>query len=222
MKLFYLISIINLLCILFFKQIEQNVFDFGSSWTFSKILPYALLIIFGISLALSIKKNNLIQQIKKTWVRTSLLLFTFPLPFIIGFSFNPIYEGDFSLNGEKISKNLSPLDFQKDGITVIAIPGCKYCFESIEKLKKIKKRRPSISIRFIVCCEEEELLTDYKKEVNGAFPVINSKNPTALANVAKGFFPSFVKVKNKTPIYLWSNDQFGVRAIDLIERKTSF
>lgn len=218
MKLFYLISIINLLCILFFKQIEQNVFDSGYSWTFSKILPYALLIIFGIVLAFLASKLDSLKKIKQNWLKPPLIFTIFTLPFIIGFALNPIYEGDFSLNGEKISKNLSPLDFQKDGITVIAIPGCKYCFESIEKLKKIKKRNPSISIRFIVCCTEKQLLSEYKKEVNGAFPVLNANNPMALANTAKRFFPSFVRVKNKQPVYVWSNDQFGVRAIDLIEK----
>lgn len=218
MKLFYFISIINFAYILFFKQIEQVIFDLGYSWTFSKTFPYVLLIIFGSLLAIYFRKINFIQQITKKWIKICLTLTIFCLPFSIGFYLHPIYEGDFSLNGEKITKNFSPLDFQKDGITVIAIPGCKFCFESIEKLKKIKRRKPSLSINFIVCCKEKQLLNDYKKEINGAFPVLNSKNPMGLANTAKRFFPSFVRVKNSKPIYLWSNDQFGVRAIDLIEK----
>lgn len=217
MKLFYFVSIINISCILFFKQIEQIVFNFGCTWTFSKIFPYALLVFFGILLAFITTKSTLIHKISKKWLKIFVIVIAFTLPFTLGFALHPIYEGDFSLNGEEITKNLSPLDFEKDGITVIAIPGCHFCFESIEKLKKIKKRNPKLSINFVVCCDEKKLLTDYIKEVNGAFTICNSKNPMALAKMSNHIFPSFIKVKNKKPIYSWSNDQFGVRAIDFIE-----
>lgn len=217
MKLFYFISIISITCILFFKQIEQTIFDFGHTWTFSKIFPYTLLVIFGVLLAFFTTKSTFIHKISKKWLKIFVIIIVFVLPFTLGFALNPIYEGDFSLNGEKITKNLSPLDFEKDGITVIAIPGCHFCFESIEKLKKIKKRNPKLSINFVVCCDEKKLLTDYLKEVNGAFTVCNSKNPMELAKMSNHIFPSFILVKHKQLVYSWSNDQFGVRAIDFIE-----
>lgn len=218
MNLFYFASIVSISSILFFKNIETIAFDYGYTWTFAKILPYATLVIAGFILAFSIFKSPFIHKILKKWIRVFIIVFGFVFPFTLGFALNPIYEGDFSLDGEKITKNLSPLDFETDGITVIAIPGCHFCFESIEKLKKIKKRNPKLSIHFVVCSEEKNMLIDYLKEVNGVFTVCNSQNPTELSKMSKHIFPSFIMVKHKRPVYSWSNDQFGVRAIDFIER----
>lgn len=212
MKLFFLSVTLSLVGIIFFEEINLLCLSFHFSWTFSKILPYLLLVFSGFILERSLRKKINHQRFKFLF---QILLFI--LPFIIGFSFYPIYEGDFSKNGQPIVKNLSPLDFKTDGITVVAIPGCKYCFESIEKLKILKKRNPKLAIHFIVCCDNEKLIQNYKSEVNGMFKVSTSANPNELAKMAKLFFPSFIQVKNKRPIYCWSNDQFGVRALDNLE-----
>ena len=108
-------------------------------------------------------------------------------------------------------------DFNENGLSVLSIPGCHFCSESIEKLKKIKKRNPKLSITFIVLSRDLRALTKYKKEINGVFKLKLASNPDNFAVLAQLKFPAFLIIKNKKPIYRWSNDQFGVRAIDLLE-----
>jgi len=57
----------------------------------------------------------------------------------------------------------------------------------------------------------------YNKEIAGDFLIRLAKNPDSLALTAGLRFPAFFKVKNKKPIYKWSNDQFNVLTIDRIE-----
>jgi hypothetical protein len=114
-------------------------------------------------------------------------------------------------------KNASPADFKKDGLMVITIPNCPFCFGSIQKLKLIKRRQPALEIDFVVCANNKEYLQKYKKEINGCFPIRIADNADSLVFTANFRFPAFVLVKNKKPNYVWSNDQFGVRAIDEME-----
>jgi hypothetical protein len=213
MKLLSTITIATVLLILYLPELEGWILTSGASWSFSKAAPYLLLVLSG-SLS-SLATARLVKRIK---YKKLILLSIFTLPFSIGFLFHPIYEGDFSLNGETVAKNLSPLDFTEDGITVIAIPNCPYCFQSIRRLKRLKKRKPNLSIQFIVCTSDTLLLTKYKKEIANSFTIKMANNSIELAKMAKLFFPSFLQVINKQPTYYWSNDQFGVRAIDKIEK----
>ena len=158
------------------------------------------------------------KGIVRKWVKNSIGTLSFIVPFGLGFSLNPIYEGDFSKQGTSIVKNASPADFKKDGLMVITIPNCPFCFGSIQKLKLIKRRQPALEIDFVVCANNKEYLQKYKKEINGSFPIRIADNADSLVFTANFRFPAFVLVKNKKPNYVWSNDQFGVRAIDEMEK----
>ena len=210
-KLFSIV-ILTIISILFFGKIELLLINTGFSWTFSKIFPYVLLILFGIILCIESRKG-----IVRKWVKNSIGTLSFIVPFGLGFSVNPIYEGDFSKQGTSIVKNASPADFKKDGLMVITIPNCPFCFGSIQKLKLIKRRQPALEIDFVVCANNKEYLQKYKKEINGSFPIRIADNADSLVFTANFRFPAFVLVKNKKPNYVWSNDQFGVRAIDEME-----
>ena len=211
-KLFSIV-LLTTLSIVFFGKIELLLINTGFSWTFSKIFPYALLILFGIILCIESRKG-----IVRRWVKNSIGILSFVAPFGLGFIFNPIYEGDFSKQGTSIVKNASPADFKKDGLMVITIPNCPFCFGSIQKLKLIKRRQPALEIDFVVCANNKEYLQKYKKEINGSFPIRIADNADSLVFTANFRFPAFVLVKNKKPNYVWSNDQFGVRAIDEMEK----
>lgn len=207
------ISFISIIIILLFKKIESTALKSNFSWTFSKILPYSLLLIIGLILFTFIIRINFKNYLVKTIVLT-LVIF---LPFIIGFALYPIYEGDFSLEGQKVNRNASPSDFKFNGLMVVAIADCPYCFASIEKLKLIKKRNPRLNIDFVVCTNDKKYLDNYIKESKGIFNVRIANNSDSLALTAGWRFPTFIVVKKLKPQYLWSNDQFGVRAIDKLE-----
>ena len=208
--------LLTFLLIFTFTGIESTCLNIGLSWTVSKIIPYILLIVNGAIITYILSKMNF----KKPLLKLICLLAGISLPFIVGFRLHPIYEGDFSNNGIEIKKNLSPTDFTQTGLTVITIPGCPYCFETISILKKIKKRNPSLKIDFVVCTPDVKNIKTYQKEINGSFQIRIADKPNELAAMAGFSFPAFVYSKNNTPITLWRNDTFGVTVIDDLENKT--
>jgi hypothetical protein len=207
-----LLTIFTLLFIAFFKRIELISLNFGLSWTFSKILPYFILFLCGVFIFIQFIKINF-NKFLKLIIGFIILI----LPFLIGFVLNPIYEGDFSKQGTSVKSNLSPTDFKNDGLMVVTIPDCPFCFGAIEKLKIIKRRNPKLKIDFVVCSTNKQYIKNYIKEINGAFSIRLANNPEDLAKTSGFKFPTFFKVEKKKPTYKWSNDQFGVRAIDDFE-----
>ncbi len=207
--------LLTFLSITLFSKIENLALNNGTSWTFAKLLPYGFTILCGILLFFQVKKISF----KKPILKYASLLLVLILPFSIGFSFHPIYEGDFNLSSEKVITNFSPIEFVNDGITVATIPNCPFCFESIKTLKKIKKRNPDLKIDFIVCAKNSKYLKKYLTEIDGDFEIRLAKNPDSLAFTSGLRFPTFYLVKDKKPVFKWSNDQFSVRSIDVLESK---
>jgi hypothetical protein len=209
------LSVLAIILIVLFKKIELISLNIGLSWTVSKLLPYIVLIINGLFLFFQIKKLNFNSILKI--ISCSIILI---LPFTIGFSLNPIYEGDFSKEGSSVKTIYSPTDFINDGLTVVTIPDCPFCFGAIEKLKIIKSRNPKLKIDFVVCSTNKQYIKNYIEEIDGKFSIRLANNPEELAKTSGFRFPTFFKVEKKKPIYMWSNDQFGVRAIDEFESST--
>ena len=214
MKIYNLASItLTLFFLIFFKKIENFSINVGLSWTISKISPYFISICCGILLLINLKKIEFKNKIIKSITCTFALI----IPFGISFGLHPIYQGDFSKSGQSTVINASPNDIKKDGLTVVSIPNCPFCFEAISKLKIIKHRNPKLHIEFIVCTKNKKDILNYIKESEGLFNIRTAENPDSLAKTAGYKFPVFIKVKDKKPTYIWSNDQFGVRAIDMLE-----
>ena len=92
----YLPIIFTAFILVFFKKLEDGFLTIHFSWMISKSLPYFLLIIGGILISFNFK--NLIKNTYIKWI--FILVVTF-LPFVIGFSMHPIYQGDFSLTEKK-------------------------------------------------------------------------------------------------------------------------
>jgi hypothetical protein len=208
--------IITILPILFFKEIQSSLFNSGSSWTTSKALPYLITIILGIIIAINTFKILTIKKVYKFSLATTILI----LPFAISFALHPIYEGDFSKNGKVLESNSYSENSFKHGLMVITIPNCPYCYQAIDQVKKLALRNPDLKIEYVVCSSDTNTISTYKKEIGGLFNIRLAKDRNQLARVAGGSFPAFVQIKNNKFTYKWSNSQFGVRALDLIEKET--
>jgi hypothetical protein len=221
MKYFFFVGLaVSVLTLFFFNSMGSALFESGFSWTFSKLLPYLLLLFSGIMMIIS--KLFSISTIKFLTPKLPILKFVLYIiylcgPFAIGFAMNPIYEGDFAMNGTEIQEDVSLKEFKSSDLVVITIPGCPFCFESISDLKKLKARKPSMKINYIVCSKDKAALTIYKKEIDGAFKCSLASDAEKMMQIAEGTFPTFVLVKDKKAVSKWSNNQFGVRAKDLIE-----
>lgn len=206
------LSLITAVCIVFFNDVELVALNSGLSWTMSKLLPYIFLGILGLAYFVLLTKLTYKPIIKQSIRSISLVL-----PFAIGFLLHPIYDGDFSKIGSTIHNNNSKKEFTKNGLVVVTIPDCPYCFGAIEKLKILKRRNPKLHIEYIVCTSKKKYIQNYIREINGLFDIHLAKNPQELAKTAEFRFPMFFKVEKNKATYKWSNDQFGVRATDDLE-----
>ena len=196
-------------------SMEELLLNVGFSHTLSKVTPYLIVILLGILMMRFIFGSFFLKNKTVKWAVAFLLLLA---PFFGYFAVNPIYEGDFSQNGKQIKVRNVITTKIENGLLVLTIPGCPYCFESIASLKQLKKRNPDLKILLAVTATEDENdLMEYKKEVNGAFRVELMTNTIALVAETGGFFPSFVLVNDGIADYVWTNDQFGVRAKDRVE-----
>lgn len=212
---FVVLNLVLVLILLFFAKIEAFFLDtLHFSWTFSKVIPYLLLLILGFVWS---KKLLSFIPLKRVLVLRIIRIALIFVPFAIGFALHPIYEGDFSKNGSDLATTISYSEIKKTDLLVITIPNCPYCYEAIGRLKKMKQRNPKLRITYVVCTSDKKLIETYKKEVDGVFKVTTAKNPEKMAELAGFSFPAFVQFKENKPVYRWSNSQFGVRAIDLIE-----
>jgi len=184
------------------------------SWTLEKALPYLLLIILGVILYVVLRKL-LSRSRKGLRILTTLII---PLPFFVYFVFSPIYEGDFSNNFRSEKGVFS--DLKPGRLTVLTIPGCPYCYESIADLKKIKERTGVDTIDFLVVTSDAENLEWYMEEANEALNIQMLSPESELVSLALGTFPTFVYAEGEN-VSVWDNSGFGVRAKDWIEDRIS-
>ena len=217
------------------NSVELFFLDLGCSWTFSKLFPYLFSILVGIILVLFYKKffSSRLKNILRTYFlyRKKIIILSFNffiqliliiIPFILYFAYSPIYKGDFSNNLVEILKSETEKELGSDKLFVLSIPGCPHCFNTIDKMMKIKSRIPNIQIEYVVCSKDPETLMPYKdkipniKSVGDLIKVTLAKNPQSISRLASGRFPSFVLVQ-KNKIFKWSNDNFGVCAVDYVE-----
>ncbi len=182
------------------------------SWTVSKAIPYTACVLLGLLFIVLTRKWK--TQMK--WVSITVKSLLFITPFTLYFAFYPIYVGDFSNNGVKTATNL---EFpESKSVTVIVLPNCPYCYQSLSLMMKLKKRNPTISISYWVATsdtipEKTAILRVMPKE----FKAIQQHETKAISELTKGTFPCFVISNNKKAVKIWNNNQFGVRALDEIE-----
>lgn len=198
------------------NSIELFLLDSGLSWTMSKLLPYIFMVIIGLLLVI-ISKRFLAKL--KLPVRLLLKLTILLIPFVAYFAYSPIYQGDFSNNSVELAKGETEKELVGKKLVVLTIPGCPHCFNAIGKMKKLKERVPAIEIEYVVCHSDPETLEWYKDEAGDAITVRLAENIEAMSNLAFGVFPTFVLVDNDETLRTWSNDNFGVSAMDELELK---
>ncbi len=194
------------------NSIENFFLDLGLSWSLSKAIPYLLFILSGFFLALLSRKI----QLKKKWIKHTISTLLFALPFTIYFTLYPIYEGDLTNQGFKPkSKILFPTT---KTLTVVVLPDCPYCHQSIPLIDKIKTRNPKMNINFwVVSSDSLPAKSGILSKIPSEFKILQRHDVLEISQLTSGTFPCFVLSDKKKVIQVWNNNQFGVRAIDEIE-----
>jgi len=194
------------------NSFEVFLLDCGFSWTASKLVPYLFFPFLGFFLWLALRK-----RVKRGWLKYTLLVLLIALPFLGYFLVNPIFEGDFSNNSKSVAL-VPELKVNKQTLVVITIPGCPFCMQSVERMKDFKKRNPKINVEYRVCSTDAASVLPYQQAAGKAFPILLAEEPEKMADVAEGAFPAFVLTDGKSAVK-WSNDKFGVGALDEVESK---
>lgn len=186
---------------------ETIFLDLGFSWTAAKLIPYLMMALLGFILVYTFHRK--IQHRVKKWLSMSLLCF---LPFGTYFAFYPIYQGDF-VNVHFLPKQLDKFP-SKLTLTIVVLPSCPYCHETITLMNHLKDSYPKLHIRYVVVAESKQAMQVFRSKLNPKIGVQLSKTPKDWIIMAQGGFPCMILSKDKKMIYAWENGHFGVRAID--------
>jgi hypothetical protein len=192
-------------------SIEWFLLNMGLSYTLGKVVAYLIFPLLGFLIWMIIQK-----QIKRKVLRISALI-VLCLGFFVGYFLqHPIYEGDFSNNSSPVVLKSELDDLKTDKLVVISIPNCPFCQESIFRMRAFKQRHPKVKIEYRVCVNDslaQDAVALYRKMTGNTIPVSKAINEKELANVADMAFPTFVLVTQSRKVK-WSNDHFGVGAMD--------
>jgi hypothetical protein len=194
------------------NNIETFFLDFGLSWSVSKALPYVFCILIGSCLVVLFQRIGL----RKKWLNRISSFILLILPVAIYFSLYPIYEGDFSNQGIKSD---SKIKFPSSkALTVVVLPDCPYCYQSISLINKLKSRNPNLPINYwVVSSDTLPPKTGILSKIPYEYEVFQRHDVIEMSKLVLGTFPCFVLSDNGKVQKVWNNNQFGVRALDEIE-----
>ncbi len=189
---------------------EAFFLNLSFSWTFSKFAPY--LIIFILSFFGFRKIIKVISP--KPLLKITLGIFIFLLPILSYFFLFPIYTGDLINAGKKVKTNFEFSERKK--LVVIVLPDCPYCHESMIISKKLIERNPKLEIEYWVTGD----VTDSKIEKLKSNRISIIKNPEIDKTIylTEGVFPTYALTNNRNLEKRWTNNEFGVLALDEIEQ----
>ena len=201
------------------NSIENFFSSLGLTWTMSKLLPYILFLIIGISFSIIFYKKFKLLKPLKIFISLAILV----LPFLLYFVYSPIYQGDFSNSWYTISSESRFPD--KKQFTVYVLPNCKYCVSSTATLKAMIRKNKGINLVVRVMGHTVDDSLKYVKLMDklGTISMNSSNNSLErvqikeIISITQGEFPTFVLSKNGKAIKAWHNDSFGVRAMDEVD-----
>jgi hypothetical protein len=214
-KLVFLFSIgLFTIIVLLHQDIAHQMIESGFSWTFSYLLPYFIAVAFIIGMAISFSQFITERRAYQRLIGVSLALVSGG----VGFGLNPIYEGDFTNNMREIHLNGNSQLFP-EGITMVALPGCKFCYGQIPTLITLKKRNPDVPITVLFLIAEPLSMEDYREQLGEGIAVITASTPSLISEIVDGKFPCYIFFSASSPnVYKWSLDGLGAFGLDHLER----
>ncbi|RYM32876.1 hypothetical protein ERX46_12525 [Brumimicrobium glaciale] len=211
------LSVITLAILIFF---HNSIISFGLnirlSFTFSKILPY-MLEFFAVCLIIFNVYRQYLMGTSLTIRRLVSILILFGGSGI-AFAVNPIYEGDFSHQYREISLAGENADTFQHGLTMIALPGCPFCFEKLEEMKRVKAIYPTLPMYVLVINDDELAAESYREASEGMIEVALFPESTLLRTIIQDGYPNLMYKpgENGSQLINWSNSGFGSASWDYI------
>lgn len=196
------------------NSLEELLLNTGFSWQLSKLLPFVIILLLGLSLGFL-----LFKRLKSRLMKPLLALFIGIALSGAYFAFYPIYVSD--LNNEFRLENYVPNNqYNQAFIEVIVLPDCPHCLNSTDLIRKLISRNKDLRILYKIVTNdtyggsiEEKLKMEGMKYSYSAYDA-------NIKILAKGSFPSFVfHEKGSKNVQIWNNNTFGSKALDDIESK---
>lgn len=219
MKKFYLALCLGLvICMLLpsaHAVVRGLLLESGFSWMLSEWAYYVMLVLFGIVSAVILLRS--LTRLK-SWAKGLIALLMVALPFLMGFARHPIYEDMlWDLSTDMTSVQTAP-DYNDVDLVVIAIADCPFCKRAVSELRVLHERKPDLRLRMVVCTADSSWLEPYVLEAGGSFEVVMASDMDVLATHAGGHFPAYVLVRDDKPVCRWTNNEWGPRAKDIVEK----
>jgi thiol-disulfide isomerase/thioredoxin len=193
------------------NNLDLYFLDFGLSWTQSKLLSFAVLLFVGIVLCLFFRKF----KFKKNYLNLLKSFVVIGLPISLYFIFYPIYEGDIINLGIKVNSTIE-LKSEKT-LSIVVLPDCPFCLETIPLVKKLKKRNPKIEIEYIIAAKPNEIPHGIADKIPKSCSFRLESDLQKLGQITHGAFPTYLISENKNVVLLWRSEHFGTIALDEIE-----
>lgn len=198
-----------------FGSVRSFLLSKGFSWMLSEWMYYVLLIVLGARLGWIVAGG---VNWKSAWKKYSVVLLSMLTPFAIGFAEHPIYEDMLWDLSADMSGMKGTTDYQNTDLVVIAIADCPYCKRAVKELKALHDRNPDMRMRMVVCTADSLWLKPYEEEAGNSFTVVMASDMDVMATHAGGHFPAYVMVRGGKPVRRWTNNEWGPRAKDIVER----
>ncbi len=210
-----IITIIFLFTILFHESIETVAQNIGLSFTLSKMMPYVFQAVFLLILFIECYRN--IFERFSTIIRRLLGMLVLIIGGGIAFAIHPIYEGDFKHEYKPVFFSGNSSHSLNEGLTMVVLPGCPYCYQRIADLNRLVELYPSQEVYIKVVNNDSLALEEYQERANGLINVSLAENQNALKSLIGERYPSFIYIKEGTKEgMIWNNNGFGVAAMDFV------
>lgn len=199
-------------------MIENSFLDSGFGFTTSKVLPYIITLLIGLIIVFLMRSK---LNFRNKLIRIGLKIIIVIIPVAVYFAVYPIYEGDFSNSFKVVKRSSDNSEVSGDKLYVISIAGCPFCKLAMSKMLQLEERNPSLEIEYLVCSRDSSTLDFYTEINEGKIPVKLAEKPEEIMVLAEGSFPTYVLTRKNEPLKTWSNQNFGVRALDDVEAEFS-
>ncbi|MEN9699746.1 MAG: hypothetical protein RLZZ301_944 [Bacteroidota bacterium] len=190
-----------------FNALDHFFLGLGCSFSWAKWLPYLWTLGIGWVLFWIVAELQL-----KNCLKIGLASLAFALPFSLYFLAYPLYRGD--VYTEALKGNPSIRVPAKKCLTMIALPGCPYCEAAIKDLNTIAHYRPHAPIQVMLVSNDDAGARYFRKHLDKRIQLRQANPYYEWIIAAQGSFPSYVWSDHKKVKKVWSNRQFGVRALD--------
>jgi hypothetical protein len=154
-------------------------------------------------------------KFKKNYLNLLKSILLLALPISIYFALHPIYEGDIFNLGIKINSTIE-LKSNKT-LSIVVLPDCPFCMETIPLVKNLKERNPKMNVEYIIAANPHEIPHGIADKIpkNCMFRI--ESDLQKLGQITHGAFPTYLISENEKIVLLWRSEHFGTKALDEIE-----